>query len=222
MIEAQKAKAVEERARPFGSNFVHFVKSSKPQMINIFFSFVCVLLAYQIHAMRAGIKKLMAENEEKDEEVGRLRGILAELSREPSGDGPATFASAAASRCADIVRGRFSDSEKRAGYSWILGKKLASGDAVEMDNLSERLGPAILSEVRSVVGDTAFTPEELKERRVAELQTQPQGGPAVVKSDAQMDDLISVLDDVHKDESSGVGEDDEGNSTKIRRTRYAI
>ncbi|EJK70180.1 hypothetical protein THAOC_08483, partial [Thalassiosira oceanica] len=121
MIEAQKAKAVEERARPFGSNFVHFVKSSKPQMINIFFSFVCVLLAYQIHAMRAGIKKLMAENEEKDEEVGRLRGILAELSREPSGDGPATFASAAASRCADIVRGRFSDSEKRAGTAGYWG-----------------------------------------------------------------------------------------------------
>jgi len=185
---------------------------------------VCVVLAYQIHAMRAGIKKLMAENEEKDGEVDRLRGILAELSRESSGDGHerATFASAAASRCAEIVRDRFSDSEKRAGYSWILGKKLASGDSAEMDNLSERLGPAILSEVRLVVGDTAFTPEELKERRVAELQSQPQGGPAVVKSDAQMDDLISVLEDVHKDESTVAGEDDEENSTKIRRTRYAI
>ena len=33
MIEAQKAKAVEERAKPFGSNFVQFVKTSKPQMI---------------------------------------------------------------------------------------------------------------------------------------------------------------------------------------------
>ena len=190
--------------------------------LSIFFSFVCVVLAYQIHVMRASIKRLVAENEEKDDEVDRLRGILAELSRESSGDGRATFASAAASRCVDIVRERFTDSEKRAGYSWILGKKLASGDSVEMDNLSERLGPAILSEVQAVVGDTAFTPEELKERRVAELQIQPQGGPAVVKSDAQMDDLISVLEDVHKDESSGAGQDDEGNSTKIRRTRYAI
>ena len=33
MIEAQKTKAAEERAKPLGSNFVKFVKSSKPEMI---------------------------------------------------------------------------------------------------------------------------------------------------------------------------------------------
>ena len=66
MIEAQKAVQAEEMHRPFGSDFLSFLRASKPEIVNIFFAFVCVLLAYQIHGMRAGIKKLLAEGEEKD------------------------------------------------------------------------------------------------------------------------------------------------------------
>ena len=49
-----------------------------------------------------------------------------------------------ASKCAEVVRNIFYESEKRVGYSWILGKKLASGDALEMENLVYQLDPVIM------------------------------------------------------------------------------
>ena len=75
-----------------------------------------------------------------------------------------SFSSRLAKKFADTVRSMFQESERWVGYSWILGKKLASGDALELDNLTKNLQPVFLFEMQAVVGDAAFTPEQLKER----------------------------------------------------------
>ena len=123
MIEAQKARDAEELQKPFGSNIIAFLKTSKPEIVNIFFAFVCVLLAYQIHAMRAGIKKLLAQQEEKDAEIDKLRNILANLSEgvntkddegvDYNSSGNNSFSARLAQKCADVVRDIFEESEKR-------------------------------------------------------------------------------------------------------------
>lgn len=242
MVEAQKARTAEEAQRPYGSNIIAFVKASKPEIVNIFFAFICVLLAYQIHGMRAGIRKLMAAQEEKDAEIGRLRGILANLSEDGIGASEEedsnynSFSARLAQKCAEVVRNVFEQSEKRVGYSWILGKKLASGDALEVEKLVDELQPVILSDMQSFVGDAAYTPEELKERRVAALKVENestaqssildgyQPSNEAGGKDAQMGDLMTILEEVHSqdltDERKATsGEDDNTTSTKVRRTR---
>jgi len=245
MIEAQKQKQLEELNKPYGSNFIAFVKSSKPEIVNIFFAFVCVLLAYQIHGMRAKIRKLLAEKDVKNDEIDTLRGILATLSSEGSVNNEQdeddistntnTFSANLAEKCANIIGNIFSQSEKRVGYSWILGKKLANGDRLEVDNLVDQLQPVILSEIQKVVGDAVYTEDELKERRVKALNVDQEDSDSTSMldnststSNAQMGDLMQVLEEVHnQDLTDGQSdkkdnEEDGNSSTKVRRTRYAI
>lgn len=248
MIAAQKARQSEELQRPFGSNFLSFLKASKPEIVNIFFAFVCVLLAYQIHAMRAGIRKLQADASDMEEEIVRLRSILAKLV--DSGEGVTdandnTFSVRLATKCAEVVKSIFYESEKRVGYSWILGKKLASGDALEVENLIDQLQPVILSEMQSIVGDAAFTTEEMKERRVAVLKRMQPDSPSAQQQSSAVDvstlpsngagkrdvqkinDLMEILEEVHKqdipDVQNSTSDEDGNNEPKVvRRTRYAI
>ena len=249
MIAAQKARQIEEAQRPFGSEFVAFLKKSKPEIVNIIFAFVCVLLAYQIHGMRAGIKKLLAAQEEKNAEIDRLRGLLAMLSEEENKNGDNdeseqvenqsdTFSMRLADKCVSVVRRIFAESEQRVGYSWILGRKIASGDAMEVERLLDELQPIVLSEIQSVVGDAAYTPDELKERRVAALKEQSVdaleslgSSQDVNKHSAQLSGLMEVLEEVHKADLSDEGdlttgdalvEDGSATSAKVKRTRYAI
>jgi len=246
MIAAQKVRQLAELQQPFGSGLLKFLKGSKPEIFNIVFAFLCVLLAYQIHGMRAGIRKLLAAQEEKDAEIDRMRGILATFSEEggETGDNSEvdmnddSFSMRLARKCADVVRDIFEESEQRAGYSWILGKKLASGDAIELEGLVDDMRPIILTEIQSVVGDAAFTPDELKERRVAALKVENESiqpsdligsgrSSGVGNMNAQMGDLMGILEEVHNqdltDEQNTKSDEDGNNaSTKVRRTRYAI
>jgi len=232
MIATEKARPkVEEVQASFGSGFIAFLKASKPELVNIFFAFVCVLLAYQIHGMRAGIRKLLAAQEEKDAEIDRLRGILVNLSKGDAGSSEAeanedAFSMKLARKCAGIVRNIFEESEKRVGYSWILGKKLASGDAMELEKLVDEMHPVVLTDIQSAVGDAAFTPEELKERRVASLK-EPTQSKMSTENDAQIGDLMEILKEVHDQDLTDEpnvksAEDSTNTSTKVRRTRYAI
>jgi len=227
MIKAQKDRQKEEAQRPFGSGLVQFFKASKPEMFNIFFAFVCVLLAYQIHKMRAGIKKLLADQEEKKAEIDRLRGLLAILSKEETTSDNVShniFTMTLAEKCADVVRKMFEESEKKAGYGWILGRKLASGDSLETENLVEEIQTVVSTEIQSVIGDAAYTPEELKERRVAALKEEVVVNRSVTR-DAQLGGLMDILEEVHKADLPD-GQNTESNvdaaSGKVRRTRYAI
>lgn len=265
MIAAQKAHQIAEMKRPFGSNFIAFINKSKPQIVNIFFAFVCVILAYQIHGMRAGIRKLQTMNDEKDDTIDTLRNILANLSEEGTSSGTVvletddddqcnelsaaattnnytnSFSMSLATKCANVVRKLFQESERKVGYSWILGKKFAVGDEIVLTNLIEKLHAVILTDIQLAVGDATFTPDELKERRVAALKIEKQqdiisngyqssNGNIVgaSRSDASMGDLMGLLEEVHSqdlvdaEKSSDDNEDGVNTTTKVRRARYAI
>merc|ERR1711862_573506 len=148
------------------------------------------------------------------------RCILANLSNESSSSSELNFASKLAHMCAHMCAGTFQDPDNRVGYIWILGNKLASGDSVEIDKLSVRMESVILREIQSEVGDAAFTPDELKERRVAELQERSTNRMAD-KTNVQMEDLMSVLAEFDNEDLSDnkTIEDDADDLTKIRRTR---
>ena len=149
-----------------------------------------------------------------------------------------SFSMRLARKCADVVRDIFEESEQRAGYSWILGKKLASGDAIELEGLVDDMRPIILTEIQSVVGDAAFTPEELKERGFAALKVENESiqpsdligserSSGVGNLNAQMGDLMGILEEVHNqdltdEQNTKSDEDGENAPTKVRRTRYAI
>ena len=104
---------------------------------------------------------------------------------------------------------------------------------MELDNLTENLHPVILFEMQAIVGDAAFTPEQLKERRVAALKVERamdgnQSSGVVGKSDASMGNLMELLEEVHSQDLVHVrnhkADDDDGSNTsaKVRRARYAI
>lgn len=187
-----------------------------------------VLLAYQIHKMRAGIKKLLADQEEKKAEIDRLRGLLATLSKEEATSDNVShniFTMTLAEKCADVVRKMFEESEKRAGYGWILGRKLASRDSLEAENLIDEIQTVVSTEIQSVIGDAAYTAEELKERRVAALKKEDVVNRSVGR-DAQLGGLMDILEEVHKadlpDGENAESSNADAASGKVRRTRYAI
>jgi hypothetical protein len=179
---------------------------------------------------------MLAEKEEKDAEIDRLRGLLASLSEgghDAQNTNDDSFSTRLAQKCADVVKNMFEQSEKRVGYSWILGKKLANGDALELEKLIDELQPVILTNVQSVVGDAAYTAEQLKERHVAALKAENEcksslaftNQPSQGASENQMGDLMQILEEVHSqdltDEQKAKG-DDNSTGTTVRRTRYAI
>lgn len=223
----------------------------------LYYIYITVLLAYQIHKMRTGIKKLLAEQEMKRVEIDQLRGLLATLSKEEedndnnatdsNGEENAhnknnnTFSMTLAEKSAEVVRRMFEESEKKAGYGWILGRKLATRDSLESDNLIDELQSVILTEIHSVIGDAAYTAEELKERRVAALKEEDvaknrsagsSGGGR--RDNAQLGGLLEIFEEVQKNDLSDGSRDgsSEGDSAsnnmdsstpgKVRRTRYAI
>ena len=178
--------------------------------------------------MRAGIKKLLADQEEKKAEIDRLRGLLATLSKEETTSDNVShniFTMTLAEKCADVVRKMFEESEKRAGYGWILGRKLASRDSLEAENLIDKIQTVVSTEIQSVIGDAAYTAEELKERRVAALKEEDVVNRSVGR-DAQLGGLMDILEEVHKadlpDGENSQNSSVDASSGKVRRTRYAI
>lgn len=270
MLAAREARRIQDLKKPFGSDFLAFLKGSKAEMINIVAAFICVLLAYQVHGMRAFIKNLLEARDEKESEILRLKGLLGVLSgdavaREVLGDGAGSngavgegegsddagaveetsFAAQLSQKCAAEVGLLFSESERRGipGFNWIQGRKLASGDALELDRLAERLLPLVDAEIRSVVGESALSEEEVKEKRVVELQrwqeeqlrrgregtgefsSFTQSASVEKVSSAEMGGLMEVLGEVHSSELGGDGSDaSNGNdgAKTVKRTIYAI
>jgi hypothetical protein len=175
--------------------------------------------------MKAGIKKLLADQQEKSAEIDRLRGLLATLSKDDSSDNEFhnIFTISLAEKCAEVVRKMFQDSEKRAGYSWILGKKIASRDSLESETLIDELQSVLSIELQSLIGDAAYTSEELKERRVIALKEEDVAKRSYGSRDAG--GLLDIFEEVHKsDLSDGINAENKSDSTsgKVRRTRYAI
>jgi hypothetical protein len=230
MIEAQKEVIQIQSQTSKTSSFVQFLKSSKPQIFNIFFAFVCVLLAHQIHGLRQGYKKLLGEMEEKNEEIELLRGKLREVcdvTNSIDGEGdeqpePKSFAMSVSERCTQAVGEIFAQSDKRPGYTWILARKLASGDVMESSQVADAIRRIITDEMRSAVGDVVWTEEELKQRKVAELKADLHD-IRLNASSGELSGLVEMLEQVHEEDLvGGVKKNDVGAEGTLKRTRYAI
>ncbi|KAL7476077.1 hypothetical protein ACHAW6_001954 [Cyclotella cf. meneghiniana] len=239
MIAAQRAAQKALSEKPYSSSLKEFLTSAKPQLINIFFAFVCVLLAFQIHGLRGGYKKLLADAEEKNDEVERLRSILRKMCDIPAAHdevddddderAPPSFSLALSEKCTDAVRSIFARSDAKPGYAWIAARKLAAADPAESARFADALRRVIVREMREAAGDAVWNEEEKKERRVVELQAGVDedvgyGGGGV---EAQMSGLVEVLQQVHEEDlvDGKILNEDEGaivERGKVKRMRYAI
>lgn len=235
MIEAQKAVQLAQAQKSNTSSFVSFLKSSKPQIFNIFFAFLCVLLAHQIHGLRQGYKKLLEEIKAKEGEVSSLRKKLREVcdvaeatetdnedDNENSADNT-SFANQLSEKCTLAIGEVFAQSDRRPGYTWILARKLASGDAMESSRVTDAIQQIVTTEIRSAVGDAVWTEEELKQKKVSELKAELIDA-RVNTSSGELSGLVEMLEQVHEEDlvddvkKKGERTSDE----KVKRTRYAI
>ena len=235
MIEAQKAVQLAQAQKSNTSSFVSFLKSSKPQIFNIFFAFLCVLLAHQIHGLRQGYKKLLEEIKAKEGEVSSLRKKLrevcdiAEATETDNGDDNEdltvhkSFAIQLSEKCTRAIGEIFAQSDRRPGYTWILARKLASGDAMESSRVTDAIQQIVTTEIRSAVGDAVWTEEELKQKKVSELKAELIDA-RVNTSSGELSGLVEMLEQVHEEDlvddvkKKGERTSDE----KVKRTRYAI
>lgn len=236
MIEAQKAVQLSQAQTSNTSSFVSFLKSSKPEIFNIFFAFLCVLLAHQIHGLRQGYKKLLEELESKEGEVTSLRQKLREVcdvveatEMENENDneqivGNKSFAYSLSEKCTQAIGELFAQSDRRPGYTWILARKLASGDAMESSRVTDAIQQIITREMRSVVGDAVWSEEELKQRKVSELKAELNNNVRINASSGELSGLVEMLEQVHEEDLVDVGRTKEEGVTdgKVKRTRYAI
>ena len=252
MIAAQKAAQKALSEKPYSSSLKDFLRASKPQLINIFFAFVCVLLAFQIHGLRGGYKKLSTEMEERDEEVERLRLLLRTIcdihdpDAHPTADDdgndrggnddehhtpppPTSFSLALSEKCTAAIQSLFARSDAKPGYAWIMARKLASADPAESARVADALRRVIAQEMREAAGDAVWNEEEKKQRRVVELQAGLGEDVGRERSgvEAQMSGLVEVLQQVHEEDlvDGNILKEDEGASLergKVKRMRYAI
>ena len=235
MIEAQKA-AEQTKLKQSNSSelFVNIFKSSKPQIINIFFAFVCALLAYQIRGLRQGYKRLLDDIEVKEREIDMLRKKLREVCEVVESENvdqgeesqvidKQTLLWTVSEKCTRAISDIFSQSDRSPGYSWILARKLASGDVTETTRLTDAIKQIIKGEMQNAVGDVLWSKDELKQRRVMDLEAElNEVRDNAFAGDAQMSGLVEMLEQAHGEERMSGMKRAEGEDGKVKRTRYAI
>jgi hypothetical protein len=204
---------------------------------------VCVLLAHQIYGLRAGYKRLLGEMERKEEEVKILRKKLREVcdvvdndeTQDDDDDDDSlqqtkgSFALSLSEKCTKAIAEIFAD-DKRPGYTWIMARKLSSGDIMETSRFVHAIRQIITDELREIVGDVLWNEEELKQKRVSELKAELHDVNHTVGDNVQLSGLVEMLEQVHEEDLVLGGDNDakkmksdEGSSDgKVKRTRYAI
>jgi hypothetical protein len=124
----EQKKVVKQRR-----GFVHFLKSNSSAMINIGATFFCVLLSYQIIALRRSGRARQAELEESREKLAQKQELLQSLTDDE-------FIRKMAAECAESVQGP---------WRWRPPPKSdleATMQSILVKNLSLRIGDAGLSE----------------------------------------------------------------------------
>jgi len=165
LLETQAKRRADEANRPFGSSFLDFVKTSKSQLINIFASFTCVMLAWQIVQIRKGARKLLDSAEEKNELMREYKDVLRVLSSDEFQGRVCRLHEREMKRRKRKISGEDGDETKA---SWF-GRRSAS--TIDSETLSkEVLSDILKSELSKVIGDSALTDSELEDKKLAELQ----------------------------------------------------
>lgn len=142
-----------EKTRPANKGFVQFMKANKTQFLNIGASFFCVLLAYQIVALRRSGRYRQQQLDETRDELSEKQSLLRSLTSDE-------FVTRMAKECAAMVL-----LEENAKSKWSIGNRQLSPE-----ELAEKLHPVIDLILNERVGDAGLTEEQKKERAVEALR----------------------------------------------------
>ncbi len=224
LLESQAQRRADEANRHFGAGFLDFVKSSKSELINIFAAFTCVLLAWQIAAIRKGARRLLDDAEEKNEKMEEFKQVLRVLSSDEFLE-----------RIAGIYREELKEKAKNNGAGgtngsvrgWFgKGKRNNVMSEVEGGTGSNDILTDILKrELIKVIGDKVLTSAEIEEKRLRQLQremgliTGKEQKERIEKSktaDDSLGGLEQVFMEVQKEDVSG------GGGTIVKRSKGFI
>lgn len=155
------------------AGFVHFLKANKTQFLNIGASFFCVLLAYQIVALRRSGRYRQKQLDERKQEVAEKQALLRSLTSDE-------FVTRMAQECAAMVL-----LEEDAKSKWSIGKRQLSPD-----ELAEKLHPVIDLLLNEQIGDAGLTEEQKKERTVTALRN-----AQVSQTEINFEEAIAIVED---------------------------
>ena len=140
------AAATGEKPPP-PKGFIHFIKTNKTQFLNIGASFFCVLLAYQIVALRRSGRYRQRQLDETRDELSTKQSLLQSLTSDE-------FVTRMATECAAMVL-----LEENAKRKWSIGNRQLSEE-----ELAEKLHPVIDLLLNERIGDAGLTEEQKKEK----------------------------------------------------------
>ncbi len=167
LLDKQAKRRADEMNRPFGAGFLEFMKKSKSEMINIFASFFCVCLAYQIYGIRKGARKLLDEAEEHNKEIDEYKKLLRVIS---SNEFHSNISQAYENEVKKRSEARKSNNTTR-GSGWL--SRNANSDTSATASESENILSNMLKiELEKLIGDVALTDSEIQEKRLAALQSE--------------------------------------------------
>lgn len=177
LLETQAQRRADEANRHLGAGFVDFVRSSKSELINIFAAFTCVLLAWQIAAIRKGARKLIDSAEETNQKMEEFKQALRILSSDEFLERVSVMyrdelkeREESQSQSVNTTNRR-SASRSMGGWLGQMSRKESSRTASSEGEVSEDILTEILKrELTKVIGDKALSSAELEERKLLQLQ----------------------------------------------------
>lgn len=178
----QKPKSsppAESSSKPIG--FVDFLKRQKTQFLNIGASFFCVLLAYQIVALRRSGRYRQEQLNLTKREVEEKQALLQVLTSEE-------FVTKLAQECASMV---LLEQDANNKSRWSIGKRPLSAD-----ELAGKLHPVIHLALSEEIGDAGLTEEQIKEKTVEALRN-----AQVSQTDIEIDEAIAIVEDSESGET---------------------
>jgi hypothetical protein len=175
LAEVIKKKPLQpiKESKYIGHGFVQFMKANKTQFLNIGASFFCVLLAYQIVALRRSGRYRQKQLDEQKQELLEKQEILRSLTTDE-------FVTRMAKECAAMVL-----LEEDAKSKWSIRKRQLSAD-----ELAEKLHPVIDLLLNEQIGDAGLTEEQKKERTVEALRN-----AQVSQTKIDVAEVIDIVED---------------------------
>jgi hypothetical protein len=148
MMERQDERLRVEQSRGLFTRIGDFMKQSRSQIINILAAFACVVLAYQIAVIRRYGRLLEQKVKENEQELRDKQALLRSLTGED-------FLTRVADQCA----AQLASSSRSGGWFGPSNKEKTAAMVL----------PILQKEIGAMIGDSALTEEEKKEKVVKEL-----------------------------------------------------
>eukprot|EP00559_Dactyliosolen_fragilissimus_P002254 CAMPEP_0184858744 /NCGR_PEP_ID=MMETSP0580-20130426/3813_1 /TAXON_ID=1118495 /ORGANISM="Dactyliosolen fragilissimus" /LENGTH=350 /DNA_ID=CAMNT_0027355047 /DNA_START=53 /DNA_END=1101 /DNA_ORIENTATION=- len=170
LLEKQAKRQAEEANRAFGAGFLDFIKKNRGELINIFASFFCVLLAWQIHGMRNGARRLLGKAEEDRLAIDRLRDILQTLD-------DATFRERILNQLEEeLLENKGTENTESVSFLSRWKRSSASEHTVRQLNedqvakVKDVLASILAANLQKEIGESHLTAQGIEDKRILELK----------------------------------------------------